>query len=449
MSSMFTSPIKTTEDSLELVGGKGRSLAKMASAGFAVPSGFLVTADAYRKFVADNDLQSAILDKARAELKDGYPSFEQSAEEISALILKTPISDELAQEVRDAYAGLDADSPSMAVRSSANAEDLPDFSFAGQQETFLNVRGGDAVVEAVHKCWASLWTPQAITYRHQNGIGQDIVAMAVVVQIMVPSEVSGILFTSNPATGERSELIINASFGLGEAVVGGQVTPDTYIVNRDDLSIMESVIGPKEKQIVYDGDQGVRLEDVSEADREISSLSDAQLNELCRTALEIEALYDGQPQDIEWAFCDGRLHLLQSRPITNLPPQPIELEWVPTPPAQFVSRRQIVENMPDPLCPLFEELYLTKGLESPREESLMVGGGPMFVTVNGYGYQRFDWPNIVKDMELRRKKNKEIKPYPKRPSKPRSTTPSRTTSTRRRPTPGIQPSRISSRSGRT
>jgi pyruvate,water dikinase len=407
---MFTTPIKTTEDSLERIGGKGRSLAKMACAGFDVPGGFLVTADTYRQFVTDNDLQSDILEKARPYLKDGYPAFDRCAEEISALVLQSPISDEVAADIKTAYRALQDDDLPVAVRSSANAEDLPDYSFAGQQETYLNVRGEDAVVQAVQKCWASLWTAQAISYRHQNGIDQDSVAMAVVVQIMVPSEVSGILFTANPATGERSEMIINASFGLGEAVVGGQVTPDTYIVDRGDLSVKESVLGPKEQQIVYDGEQGVRLEAVSEASRGESSLSDAMLKELSETALRIEALYDGQPQDIEWAFCNGNLHLLQSRPITNLPVQPIELEWVPTPPAQFVSRRQIVENMPDPLCPLFEELYLTKGLESPREKSLMVGGGPMFVTVNGYGYQRFDWPQIIKDMEARRKKNKGVKP---------------------------------------
>ena len=129
------------------------------------------------------------------------------------------------------------------------------------------------MVEAVRKCWASLWTAQAMSYRHQNGIPQDSVVMAVVVQIMVPSEVSGILFTANPATGERSELIVNASFGLGEAVVGGQVTPDTFIVNRKDLSLKEQVLGPKSQQIVYDGDQGVQLVDVTAADRAVSSLS--------------------------------------------------------------------------------------------------------------------------------------------------------------------------------
>jgi hypothetical protein len=408
---MYTTPIKTTEDSLERIGGKGRSLARMACAGFAVPGGFLVTADSYRKFVSDNNLQAAILEKARPQLKEGYPAFDKCAEEISALILKSPVSDEITADIRAAYQALqDADLP-VAVRSSANAEDLPDFSFAGQQETFLNVRGEDAVVEAVQKCWASLWTAQAISYRHQNGIEQSAVAMGVVVQIMVPSEVSGILFTANPATGERSELIINASFGLGEAVVGGQVTPDTFIINRDDLSVKESVLGPKEQQIVYDGEQGIRIEDVSEADRDLSSMSDAMLRELSETALEIEGLYDGLPQDIEWAFCDGKLHLLQSRPITNLPVQPIEVDWVPTLPARFVSRRQIVENMPDPICPLFEELYLTKGLESSRVgNSLMVGGGAMFVTVNGFAYQRFDWPQIIKNMDALDKKNKGLQP---------------------------------------
>lgn len=411
---MYITPIKTEEDSLELIGGKGRSLAKMASAGFNVPGGFLVTADSYREFVAGNGLQETILEKARPYLKDGYPAFDKAADDIRELILGSPISEEIAAEIRTAYSGLEQKDLPVAVRSSANAEDLPDFSFAGQQETFLNVRGEDAVVEAVRKCWASLWTAQAISYRHQNGIDQGSVAMAVVVQIMVPSEVSGILFTANPATGERSELIINASFGLGEAVVGGQVTPDTYIVNRDDLSVKESILGPKEQQIVYDGDQGIRMEEVAESDRGASSLSDAMLKELSETALRIESLYEGKPQDIEWAFCDGKLHLLQSRPITNLPVQPIEVDWTPTPPAQFVSRRQIVENMPDPLCPLFEDLYLTRGLEAPRIEkpmpTQMVGGGPMFVTVNGYGYQRFDWPNIVADMEARKKRNEGFVP---------------------------------------
>ncbi|HBK19123.1 MAG TPA: pyruvate, phosphate dikinase, partial [Gammaproteobacteria bacterium] len=164
---MFTTPINTAEDSLERVGGKGRSLAKMARAGFAVPGGFLVTADAYRDFVSTHGLQAEILKLAEPRLKDGYPAFDECATAISELILATELSDALKQEILAAYAAVDNGLTPVAVRSSANAEDLPGFSFAGQQETYLNVKGGAEVIEAVHKCWASLWTAQAISYRHQ------------------------------------------------------------------------------------------------------------------------------------------------------------------------------------------------------------------------------------------------------------------------------------------
>ena len=390
----FTTPLDTEDDGLEVVGGKGRSLARMARAGFSVPGGFQVTTAAYRTFISDNDLGQRILELARPEIVERGISFEKASAAIRRLFDEHSPADAIIAAIRDAHASLEGE-PALAVRSSANAEDLPGLSFAGQQETYLNVRGADAVVAAVKKCWSSLWTPQAISYRHQNGIDQGSVAMAVVVQIMVPSEVSGILFTANPATGERSELIVNASFGLGEAVVSGQVTPDTYIVDKASLEAKETVIGPKLQQIVSDGEQGVVLTDVDEGERARASLSDAMLRELADTALAIERLYDGLPQDIEWAFSGGRLHLLQSRPITNLPVQPIELDWTPPPPARFMSRRQIVENMPDPICPLFDELYLTEGLESARKGvSVMIGGGPLFMSVNGYAFQRFDFPQV-------------------------------------------------------
>ena len=398
---VYTTPLSTENDALEVVGGKGRSLAKMANAGFRVPGGFMVTTAAYRGFVADNSLQDQILVLANPAVLEGRASFEQSSTNIQTLFADIDLAAEVTAEISQAYEALDGQPP-VAVRSSANAEDLPGLSFAGQQETYLNVTGADAVVAAVKNCWASLWTAQAISYRHQNGIDQDSVAMAVVVQIMVPSEVSGILFTANPATGERNEIVINASFGLGEAVVSGQVTPDTYIVDKANKTVNETMIGPKEQKIVSDGEQGVRMEDVSTSERDQSSLSDDMLTELIDTALKIETLYEGQPQDIEWAFSKGRLHLLQSRPITNLPVQPIEVEWTPTPPAKTLVRRQIVENMPDPVCPLFEQLYLTEGLEMPRrDKSPMVGGGPVFVTMNGFAYQRADW------LQLQPKKGQE------------------------------------------
>ena len=405
MTTMFTTPIKTTQNDLDLVGGKGRSLARMSCADFDVPGGFLVTTDAYKKFIADSDLKSKIIELAKPELRDGYPNFELSSKKINKIIQNAKIDANITDQIKVAYQQLDQANLSVAVRSSANAEDLPDFSFAGQQETFLNVSGEDEVVSAVKKCWSSLWTAQAISYRHQNGIDQSSVAMGVVVQVMIPSEVSGILFTANPTNGERSEMIVNSSFGLGEAVVGGQVTPDTFIVDRTTLTSKETILGPKEHQIVYDGDQGIKIEKVSESNQGISSLSDSMLTELCNAALKVEALYEGKPQDIEWAFCNGKLHLLQSRPITNLPVQPIEVDWTPPSPAKYVARRQIVENMPEPLCPLFEELYLLRGLELVRPEGAgMVGGGPLFVTVNGYGYMRFDH-QIIHDMNIEKIKD--------------------------------------------
>ena len=405
MTTMYTTPIKTTQNDLDLVGGKGRSLARMSCADFDVPGGFLVTTDAYKKFIADSDLKSKIIELAKPELRDGYPNFELSSKEINKIIQNAKIDANITDQIKVAYQQLDQANLSVAVRSSANAEDLPDFSFAGQQETFLNVSGEDEVVSAVKKCWSSLWTAQAISYRHQNGIDQSSVAMGVVVQVMIPSEVSGILFTANPTNGERSEMIVNSSFGLGEAVVGGQVTPDTFIVDRTTLTSKETILGPKEHQIVYDGNQGIKIEKVSESNQGISSLSDSMLTELCNAALKVEALYEGKPQDIEWAFCNGKLHLLQSRPITNLPVQPIEVDWTPPSPAKYVARRQIVENMPDPLCPLFEELYLLRGLELVRPEGAgMVGGGPLFVTVNGYGYMRFDH-QIIHDMNIEKIKD--------------------------------------------
>jgi len=399
MTIKYILPIDTKTVSLEMIGGKGKSLARMASAGMPVPGGFYLMTSAYKDFVEENNLQEAIIKLAKPEIIGRTVSFETASKQIQELIKEVKLSNEIVNEVQQAYKALNGQNPAVAVRSSANAEDLPALSFAGQQDTYLNVHGDDALIAAIRDCWASLWTPRAISYRHQMGIKQEVVAMAVVVQIMVPSDVSGILFTANPVTGERSEIIINSSFGLGEAVVGGQVTPDTYVVDRKTYSVKERIIGPKAQKIVSNNKQGTILQDVSENERSLSSLSEELLKELSSTALEVESLFNGVPQDIEWAISGGKLWMLQSRPITNLPPQPIEVIWEPTPPAKILARRQIIENIPDPCSPLFDELYLTEGLETiakgKKRNSYFVGGGPMFVTVNGYAYQRFDFPQVV------------------------------------------------------
>ncbi|MEE8399788.1 MAG: PEP/pyruvate-binding domain-containing protein, partial [Desulfobacterales bacterium] len=300
-------PINAQNTDLEAVGGKGQSLAKMANAGLEVPAGFCLTTGAYRQFIEENDLQSTIIESAKPEIGELTLSFDAASKAIQALILQPALSDAIQAEIRAAYAALSGDNPAVAVRSSANAEDLPDMSFAGQQDTYLNVKGEDALIAAVRDCWASLWTSRAISYRHEMGVEQDAVAMAVVVQLMVPSDISGILFTANPATGERSEMIVNASYGLGEAIVSGEVTPDTYIVDRDSLKVKETVIGAKEQKIVSDGDQGTRTEGIAEDQRNQSSMSDAALKELASLAVTVETLFDSVPQDIEWAVTNGKI----------------------------------------------------------------------------------------------------------------------------------------------
>lgn len=385
----FVLPMSTRDDALELIGGKGRSLAKMSNAGFDVPSGFHLNADAYRAFVAENSLQDQIVAAAKPTLDNGWVTFEPASAAIRELITACEISDSVANQLRESYGSLGKE-PAVAVRSSANAEDLPGLSFAGQQETYLNVKGGDALLEAVRNCWASLWTAQAISYRHENDIEQGSVAMAVVVQIMVPADVAGILFTANPATGERSEMIVNASFGLGEAVVGGQVTPDTYVVDRKSKRVKETMIGPKEQMIVADGEQGTKLTDVEVGDRDQSSLSDVLLNDLIDLALKVEKNYDGLPQDIEWAIVDGKISLLQSRPVTNLPPQPLEVEWNPPKSVPALVRRQIVENIPDPTCELFDELYIRYALRWDRTKDVS-----NYSSLHGFAFQIMDPAGIT------------------------------------------------------
>ena len=378
----FTDQDNALAADLDTVGGKGLSLASMTAAGFAVPAGFTVTTAAYRQFVSDNGLQEAIIDGAKPELVGTAVSFDSASERIQALFAKSDLSDALKAQIAEAYTAFGGGEPPVAVRSSANAEDLPDLSFAGQQDTYLNRRGRDAVFGAVRNCWASLWTARALSYRHEHAIAQEAVAMAVVVQKMVPSEVSGILFTANPATGERSEMIVNASFGLGEAIVGGEITPDTYIIDRETMAVRETIIGSKEHMLVSAAGQGTDTRELSAAEREQSSLAEPVLRELAQLAIAVERHF-GQPQDIEWAVVNGMLSLLQSRPITNLPPAPLkEIRWEkPDMPAWVhntpLLRKNLVEHIPGPVSPLFADLYLKDAVN---------GSNAAHYAVNGYAY---------------------------------------------------------------
>jgi pyruvate,water dikinase len=381
---------------LVVAGGKGSSLARLSAAALPVPAAFVVTTAAYQRFVVDNDLDQIIMAALQPADAAEPATLELASRSIGVLINGAHMPPTVADDVRQAYAALGGGDMPVAVRSSATAEDLPGMSFAGQQESFLNVRGERALLDAVQRCWGSLWTARAIGYRIKMGIDQRSVSMAVVVQRMVPSEVSGVLFTANPTTGQRSELVVNASFGLGEAVVSGEVTPDRFVVDKPSLAVKEAVLGDKQVAVQPSAEQGTVTEAVAEDRRGKLALSNESVRELAALAVRVEGQFGDVPQDLEWAIADGQCWLLQARPMTGLPPAPLEnIRWEPPIPGTKWVRRQVAENMPEPLSPLFEELYLQQGMELAMDQALVMAGEadlivdtglPWYTTVNGYAY---------------------------------------------------------------
>jgi rifampicin phosphotransferase len=309
---------------LEVAGGKGANLARLKRAGFDVPPGFILSTAAYRAFVDANALAQGVAEALVGVTANDLEALEQAADRIRAAFSRGRLSADLSEAIRQAYAGLSssaAPEPAtpVAVRSSATAEDLPDLSFAGQQDTYLNIVGGAAVLKAVVDCWSSLWTARAIGYRLRNEIAHDTAALAVVVQAMVPSEVSGVLFTANPLTGLRSEMVIDATFGLGEALVSGQVEPDHFVLDGSSGQCLSQTLGAK--ALATRARAGGGVESVSENAAGQQTLSGAQLVQLAALGRAIQAEYQA-PQDIEWAFARGQLYVLQSRAITSLFPLP-------------------------------------------------------------------------------------------------------------------------------
>ncbi len=380
---------------LSLVGGKGASLARMAAAGLPVPAGFHITTAAYRRFVAANELQRAILAAVAATKADDPATLEEAARQIGRLFAQSAMPDEIAEAIGLAYAALGGGDLPVAVRSSATAEDLPELSFAGQQETYLNMHGAAMVLDAVKRCWSSLWTARAIGYRASHHIAQEEVSLAVVVQELVAADASGIMFTANPLTGARDQVMINAAWGLGEAIVGGQVTPDTVVVEKATGAITTQQITEKDVMTVRT-QSGTHEEAVSAERRAQAVLSPAQAASLARIGVQIEGLY-GQPMDIEWALHDGRISVVQARPITALPepaagPQVTRAaEWKLPNPKGHYYRASVIELLPDPLSPLFATLGLPAWARATAGVMGSVGLANMFpdeplITINGYGY---------------------------------------------------------------
>ena len=305
-------------DALALAGGKGANLGELTGAGLPVPPGFCITTAAYEMVALEAGLEAILAAHGAGESGDG----ERLAEAARNCLLETAMPAGIAEAIIEAYHVLGAGEPiPVAVRSSATAEDLPFASFAGQQDTYLNIVGNEALLDAVQRCWASLWTDRAVSYRASLGIDQRSVRLAVVVQCMIESSVSGVLFTANPLTGKRRQAVIDANPGLGEAVVSGATNPDHFVVNTVTAEIVERRIGDK-RVIIRGAEGGGTTRTETSAENSEACLSDEQVRALAALGAQVEAHY-AAPQDTEWAIDpSGKLWLVQSRPITTLYPLP-------------------------------------------------------------------------------------------------------------------------------
>ncbi|MDR3305587.1 MAG: pyruvate, phosphate dikinase [Clostridiales Family XIII bacterium] len=308
--------------SLPEAGGKGAGLGEMILAGLPVPPGFVVTTGAYLAHLEASGLRERIANRIANLKEDDYTAITEASGDISSWIENAPMPGPVREEARTAYAhlsgmagaaGESAKYP-VAVRSSATAEDLPSASFAGQHETYLGIRGIDAVLDHIKKCWASLWSAQAISYRTGAGFEHLEVNLAVVVQAMIPAETAGVMFTANPVNGSREEIMVSAGYGLGETIVSGLITPDTFVLSKAGR-VKEQTLGEKDLQIVLT-ETGTGLEEVPSEKRKAFCLGNPELVGLSILARRVEQHY-GSPMDTEWALSEGKIYLLQARPITT------------------------------------------------------------------------------------------------------------------------------------
>lgn len=308
------------EASLHEAGGKGANLGELIRAGLPVPSGFVVTTDAYRTLLRTSGLYELISERLAQLASIEISTISEASRDIRSWIEKAPMPIEVRQEVIEKVSSLTEKVPGgenlyVAVRSSSTAEDLPNASFAGQYNTFLGVSGNEAILEQIRKCWLSLWTPQAITYRLSMGFDHRNADLAVVVQTMIDAETAGVMFTVNPVNGSKNELLISAGYGLGEAVVSGMITPDTYILTKSGI-LKQKILGKKDKKIIM-GNNGTLTKIVSDARQNQYCLGENELKQLTDLADLVEKHYK-KPQDIEWASYHGKIYLLQARPITTI-----------------------------------------------------------------------------------------------------------------------------------
>lgn len=375
-----------------VAGGKAVGLGGLLRAGLPVPPGFVLTTAAYSGFVDANNLASGIQELAALPPDAEPQAYEDASRRISALFTTGTMPAGIAAELGAAYGRLGNGTP-VAVRSSATAEDLASASFAGQQETSLNVRGLVELATAVIGCWASLWTARAMSYRAREGVEPGQVRLAVVIQQMVEADAAGVMFTANPANGRWDQTVISAAWGLGESVVSGTVTTDDVVVDAGTGSVLSRRTADKDVMTVY-AENGTREQPVAAARRREPVLDDREAAELAGHGRRAAAHF-GAPQDIEWARAGGKFFILQSRPITALPePTADTPEAWPVPyPNGLYFRASIVEQLPDPLSPLFADLVdgsVARSLQALMAEALgknvIREGDVGLPTVNGYAY---------------------------------------------------------------
>ncbi len=314
-----------SREKFDLVGGKNVSLGDMTRMGIRVPPGFAVTTYAYEFFMKKTGLEKVVFPKAEKTKQMEKGSLSEICEEIRGLIISRDLPDEIIRDIEEAYQKLCEISGRgnlpVAVRSSATAEDLPWASFAGLQDTYLWISGIDEVIRNIKKCWASLFSDRAVSYRNDMGFSHTREKISVTVQKMVNSRSAGVLFTLNPATGDMGEIVIDSSWGLGEAVVSGEVSPDEFFIDKKSLEVRKRILGEKAKEIVpHPEGRGTIEKEVEDERRKMFSLSDDEIEELVRLGLLIENYYKS-PSDIEWAIDKDmdfpeNIFILQARPET-------------------------------------------------------------------------------------------------------------------------------------
>lgn len=327
-----------SKNDIAIGGGKGANLAEMYNNNLPVPPAFIITAQAFVTFLKESDIKNKILEIVNAIDLENTSELEAKAKEIQHIIVSAEMPEKLAEEIVDSYSNLSIDKKDMektqasdvislaetkgedvfvAVRSSATTEDLSTASFAGQQETFLNIKGDENLIEAVKKCWASLFTARAIYYRTKKGFSHETSYIAVVIQRMVNSEKSGVMFTINPMTNNKNEIVIETVFGLGEGIVSGTIEPDSYVIDKKNLAILKKRLGLKKLKFVKDEQGNTIKEELPEEEQKKEVLTNFELKGLSNYGLEIEEHYKW-PQDIEWAIEKNKIYIVQSRPVTTV-----------------------------------------------------------------------------------------------------------------------------------